>query len=641
MEAPIPADEARRIATLHALGILDTPPEERFERITRLAAALFDVPIALVSLVDVNRQWFKARVGLPVPETDRSVSFCAHALERTDALVVENALTDPRFADNPFVTGDPAIRFYAGHPLRVGTGSAVGTLCLIDRRARTMSDEDLALLADLAHIAEHELGSTELAKVVAALTASEARVAGILDSVAEGVATFTRDGSILSMNRAGEAMFGCREGEIVGRPITDLVAVGDRDRVAELLDTRAARPIGEEVHVTVHGLRNDGGEFEMEVSASELGGSSGEVFIAVARDVSELSALQRRTNLILDAAGDGIVGVDLDGLCTFANPAALTMVGMPASDIVGVHLHDAFHHTRPDGSPYPWEECPSYRSLHSGTAQRVDDDVFYRLDGQPFAVQYATSPTIDEGRVTGAVIVFSDVTRRREVEELKDQFVSVVSHELRTPLTSILGSLGLVAGGVLGDLPGEASEMVDVALSNTKRLVRLVNDILDLERIASGQLQLERAPCDAATLVADAVAAVAGMGDAADVTLDVDVAPTGLVADADHLVQALTNLIANAVKFSPPGATVRVRIDVDDDTVTFAVIDEGRGIPADRLEGVFERFQQVDATDRREKGGSGLGLPITRSIARRHGGDVSVESELGRGSTFRLTIPRR
>ena len=519
-EGPIPLDEERRIALLHSLGILDTAPEERFDRITRLASALFDAPIALVSLVDVNRQWFKSCIGLPTSETDRSVSFCAHALERHDALVIEDALLDPRFADNPLVTEDPRIRFYAGFPLRVGGDgagrSAVGTLCVIDRQPRPFGERERGLLADLAHLVEQELGSVELARATAALAASEARVAGILGSVAEGVATFALDATVLSFNPAAEGMFGWSEPEIVGRPITDLVFPDDVPTVLGLLAERAASDAGEEVHVTVRGLRRDGTDFEMEVSASELQGSAGQVFIAVARDISH----------------------------------------------------------------------------------------------------------------------------RREVERLKDQFVSIVSHELRTPLTSIQGSLGLVAGGVLGEIPPEPKEMIDVALANTTRLARLVNDILDLERIATGHLDLTIVPCDGADLVRAAVESTAGAADAAGVRIDVDAPSTPLAADCDRVVQALTNLIGNAVKFSPAGSAVQVGIDTSEDAVTFRVHDRGRGIPEEKLESVFERFQQVDIGDRRDKGGTGLGLPITRSIARQHGGDVTVDSELGVGSTFRLVLPR-
>ncbi len=158
-----PQDEATRIETLRALSILDTAPEERFDRLTRLAKRLFDVPMALVSLVDADRQWFKSCIGLEATETARDISFCGHAILGDEPLVVANALLDPRFADNPLVTGPPNIRFYAGCPLRVANRSKLGTLCIIDREPRAFSDDDLALLRDLAHMAEQELAAVQLA----------------------------------------------------------------------------------------------------------------------------------------------------------------------------------------------------------------------------------------------------------------------------------------------------------------------------------------------------------------------------------------------------------------------------------------------------------------------------------------------
>lgn len=166
MQAPaFPPDEATRIDTLRALSILDTAPEERFDRLTRLARRLFNVPIALVSLVDADRQWFKACVGLEATETARDISFCGHAILGDEPLVVANAMLDPRFAENPLVTGPPNIRFYAGCPLRVANGSKLGTLCIIDREPRTFGDDDLALLRDLAHMAEQELAAVQLATI--------------------------------------------------------------------------------------------------------------------------------------------------------------------------------------------------------------------------------------------------------------------------------------------------------------------------------------------------------------------------------------------------------------------------------------------------------------------------------------------
>jgi signal transduction histidine kinase len=227
----------------------------------------------------------------------------------------------------------------------------------------------------------------------------------------------------------------------------------------------------------------------------------------------------------------------------------------------------------------------------------------------------------------------------RESERVKDEFLSVVGHELRTPLTSIRGSLGLLEGGVLGELPQDAANMVAVATVNTDRLVRMINDILDIERMAAGRLSLEPDAVDAAGLVSQSIQVVQATADAAGVTLRSDVPPLTVFADSDRIVQALVNLLGNAVKFSTRGGVVTVTASSDDEGALFSVTDTGRGIPADRLEGIFERFRQVDASDAREKGGTGLGLPIARGIVDQHGGRMWVESREGRGSTFHFTLP--
>ncbi|HEV3318826.1 MAG TPA: HAMP domain-containing sensor histidine kinase [Solirubrobacteraceae bacterium] len=227
----------------------------------------------------------------------------------------------------------------------------------------------------------------------------------------------------------------------------------------------------------------------------------------------------------------------------------------------------------------------------------------------------------------------------RESERMKDEFLSTVGHELRTPLTSIRGSLGLLEAGVLGELPADATNMVSVAVLNADRLVRLIGDILDIERMAAGGLLLEPVAVDATELVSQSLQVLQANANAAGVTLCEDVAPIRVMADADRIVQVLVNLLGNAVKFSPPGGVVTVTVERKNRCAIFSVWDTGRGIPADRLEKIFERFRQVDASDAREKGGTGLGLPIARGIVERHGGRVWAESRVGVGSTFRFTLP--
>ncbi|MDQ4064086.1 MAG: GAF domain-containing protein, partial [Actinomycetota bacterium] len=193
-QAPLPLNEAQRIASLRGLHILDTPYEERFDRITRLAQRLFSVPIALVSLIDVNRQWFKSCIGLDLRETPRSTSFCAHAILSDEALVIPDAQLDPRFADNPFVTGPPHIRFYAGQPLVGPNNQKLGTLCIIDRRPRQLDTDNLNALRSLAALAENELNTVEMNQALAIKEESEARVRAVMENIADGIITFDEQG---------------------------------------------------------------------------------------------------------------------------------------------------------------------------------------------------------------------------------------------------------------------------------------------------------------------------------------------------------------------------------------------------------------------------------------------------------------
>ncbi|WP_290653083.1 response regulator, partial [Aquisalimonas sp.] len=228
----------------------------------------------------------------------------------------------------------------------------------------------------------------------------------------------------------------------------------------------------------------------------------------------------------------------------------------------------------------------------------------------------------------------------RQQAKLKSQFTAAVSHELRTPLTAIHGALGLMAGGVAGELPGKACRLVDIARSNSGRLVRLINDILDLERFESGRAELRPTACPAAELAERAVEDLRPVADAAGVELRVRAEPAVVWADADRILQTLTNLLGNAIKFSDTGPAVEIRVASRDAQIRFEVRDEGRGIPPDKLETVFGRFEQVDASDMRAKGGTGLGLAICRTIVEQHGGRIWAENAPGAGSVFTFELPQ-
>jgi len=352
---------------------------------------------------------------------------------------------------------------------------------------------------------------------------------------------------------------------------------------------------------------------------------------------SEVRRLARRTVLVLDSAGEGICGLDLEGRASFVNPEAARLAGRPAADLLDRDLHAGLH--PPDlcpGQGCPILSCLREGRLHSGSAL-----TFQNLDGERFPVDCVAAPIREDGELVGAVVVFRDIRERLAADRMKSEFVSVVSHELRTPLTAIRGSLGLVASGKMGSLTPPVEKMVALAMRNVDRLGLLIDDILSLEAMESRTLCLEIEECPARRLLERALEENAPLAERASVTLELDRAEGQVRADPQRVHQVLTNLIGNAVKFSPAGAPITLAaIPVGPDgEVRFEVRDRGRGIPADFLPHLFERFRQVDSSDTREKGGTGLGLAICRNLVLAHGGRIWAESVEGQGSTFAFTLP--
>ena len=246
-----------------------------------------------------------------------------------------------------------------------------------------------------------------------------------------------------------------------------------------------------------------------------------------------------------------------------------------------------------------------------------------------------------DGEVKGFFAMVEDITERKAVEQMKSEFISIASHEMRTPLTSIHGVLKLLCANRLGELSKKGKVMADMALRNSDRLVRLVSDILDLERIESGRDEITKTNCNSGLLIQQAIDTVSSMAQLQQITLETNAESLEFLGDRDRLTQALTNLLSNAIKFSPPDSKVAIAASNQDDRILFSVTDKGRGIPADKLETIFERFQQVDASDSRKKGGTGLGLAICRHIIEQHQGRIWVDSTYGTGSTFFFTVPRQ
>ena len=348
--------------------------------------------------------------------------------------------------------------------------------------------------------------------------------------------------------------------------------------------------------------------------------------------------LSRQNEMILESADEGICGVDVQGYVTFLNWAASRLLDRADDDAIARPVETVLVLEGEGAGGDAAQTQPVRETLRTGHTQRLDDVRMRRSDGSSFPVELVSSPVLYEGQMAGAVVTFRDVSERREVERMKDEFVSVVSHELRTPLTSLRGSLGLLASGRAGAIPPHGQRLLDIAVQNTDRLVRLINDILDLERLRSGKHELEPRPTPASELLRSAADVMEAMADRAKVRLSVVPSPVPVMADPDRILQVITNLVSNAIKFSPPEGAVTLQAEREGGLVLFSVRDQGRGIPHDKLELIFERFQQVDSSDARQKGGTGLGLAICRGIVEQHGGRIWAESDPGEGSTFFFTL---
>ncbi|HLI34512.1 MAG TPA: ATP-binding protein [Terriglobia bacterium] len=361
---------------------------------------------------------------------------------------------------------------------------------------------------------------------------------------------------------------------------------------------------------------------------------------------------ERRFHALMEHSADGIALLSAKGRILFTSHSENRILGYTAKERLGENALKLIHPDDRRRASTIFQEVIG-KDRNTATAHLR----YLARDGSWRWLECIVTNLLNEPTVQGVVINYRDISERkraaeeirqlneelerRAIERMKDEFVSVVSHELRTPLTAIRGVLGLLASGKLCQPPGNCQRMVAVGVANADRLARLVNDILDLERIQSGMISMQKKICDSADLMQQAADLMRLTAESQGVTLSVTPLSVSLWADPDRIMQVLINLLSNAIKFSPPGSAVCLSAERVGGEIRFEVKDHGRGIPAGSLTRIFERFQQVDASDSREKGGTGLGLAICRSIVTQHGGRIWAESVLGQGSMFRFVLPEQ
>ncbi|HEX8835010.1 MAG TPA: ATP-binding protein [Abditibacteriaceae bacterium] len=540
MKPEIPANEQQRLKALYRYEILDTLPERDFDDLTLLASHICEAPIALISLIDEQRQWFKSKQGLDADETARDISFCAHAINQDQVFIVPDATKDERFKDNPVVTSEPHIRFYAGTPLQTPDGLNIGTLCVVDYDARVLTPQQEAALAAL------------------------------------------------------------------GR------------QVISQLELR--RALIEQKHL---------------IDNQEK-----------ARIALRASEVKYRT--LFERAQDLILSVGPDGRFYFANPVWKKTLGYSDKHLAQMHLLDVVAPSHRD------EFAAHFEMAVRGCGAKAFDSVFVSITGCLIEVSGSFHALQGEDGLAAIGAIFHDISEHKAVERLKSEFVSTVSHELRTPLTSIRGSLGLLMGGVTGEIPSAARSMVEVAYNNSERLVRLINDILDIEKIEGGKVQFQMKPIPVLRFMRLVVESNLPYAVPMQVRFELDCPDNGLCvrADNDRLMQVMTNLLSNATKFSPTGGVVHIVVSstaatpdprrpkaTSQSRVRIEVRDEGTGIPPEFRSRIFQKFAQADSSDTRRKGGTGLGLSISKALIEMMNGEIGFHSEPGRGSTFYIELP--
>ncbi|NJN86683.1 MAG: PAS domain S-box protein [Leptolyngbyaceae cyanobacterium SL_7_1] len=390
-----------------------------------------------------------------------------------------------------------------------------------------------------------------------------------------------------------------------------------------------------------------------------------------------IKTLRRQQQLILDSIGDGVYGIDLQGNATFVNPAAARMIGWEPQELIGKSMHQLLHHSRPDRSPYPREECPIYAAFQDGIIHRVSEEVFWRKDGTSFPVEYISTPMRDEkGKLVGAVIAFRDITQRKwaeailyrtneelehrvrdrttelqqaneqlnELSELRSRVVTMVCHEFRNPLNNILLAVSSLER-YHTQLTSQQKQTYLVGIQdNVERMTQMIDAILLIGRVEAKRIEVHPTQFDAIGFCRDVVAELAATaptesGEQRGDRIQFTSRAKRLIVTLDPclLRSILTNILANAIRYTPDPGLIQFKVIKQKDHVSFQIADQGIGIPSDDLPYLFEPFHRGRNVS--NIAGTGLGLNIVKRFVDLQGGHIDVSSQLGQGSFFQVTLP--
>ncbi len=663
--APLPEHEPARLRALRRYAILDTPPEKVFDDLLKLAAQICQTPIALITFVDGNRQWFKSRIRFYTQEISRDISFCAHTILQDEVMEVPDTRVDERFADNPLVVGGPAISYYAGAPLLTPDGQPVGTVCVMDRVPRKLLPEQHEALKIVArevitHLelrlqaAEAATYMEESERTEMALRESEERFQRFMDYGQAVAYMKDEEGRFLYANRPFEQMVGIKLEKLRGRQAETFMdpqftkALMENDQLV----LRTNQPM--EFIETVPSKDGEPRQWlsfkfpiEDELGRRYLGG--------VSLDVTEkreaellLQESEAAFRELFDEAPVAYHEVDLNGCLTRVNHTELSMLGYTAEEMEGEPVWNFIEdRVSPDAIR---------AKLRGEVPLKTYERTFRRKDGTlvPMLIEERLMRDSD-GRVCGIRSTLQDISRRKEIEgelagamdaalesaRVKSQFLANMSHEIRTPMNGIIGMTDLLLDTPLNAKQQDFAHTIQASAAG---LLHIINDILDFSKMEAGMMRFDTLEFDLREVVESTVEMLAGRALQKGIELQslVDNAlPIRVAGDPGRLRQVLANLVGNAIKFTDRGAVLVEATPQQDEAgvvkICFSIRDTGIGITEEQRTKLFLPFSQADGSTTRKYGGTGLGLAISKQIVEQMGGEIGVDSLPGSGSRFWFT----